>query len=258
MVIASPATSGSSYDERDAVALRVARDAVVSEGVTPFIPDWVVPLQPEGVGRPVFVFPAADNEPAAIVTEGKVAARVGDDHPFWAFARPASHYDLVHDHGVAALAAEYIVQMRAIQGEGPFLLSGACIGGYFAWETARQLVAQGEDVAGMLFRNVPLRPDFATVLPGHPPVRDSRNLWRLSHYFAFSPLPVDLTYIVTEDWLGRGWWEPWQEVVGGTFETRVLPNETLGTEALLAQWDELIAGHIREWIGRAEGRVLGA
>jgi len=148
--------------------------------------------------------------------------------------------------------------MRSIQRSGPFLLCGTCIGGYFAWETAKYLLDLGEEIAGLLFNEVPLRPDFATVLPGNPPVRASRNLWRLSHYFRFPPLPIDLTYLMTESWHAREWWVPWQEVVGGRFETVVLPNLTLGTEAFLARREELIAQHVRDWIGMAHTRVRSA
>jgi hypothetical protein len=235
--------------------------SVVAKGldtvITPFVPDWVVPLQPEGAGRPVFVFPAADNEPGALITESRIASLVGRGHPFWAFARDDAHYDLVHERGDAALAAEYIAQIRTLQGRGPYLLYGTCIGGYFAWETARQLLELGEEVAGLLFNEVPLRPEFRNVLPGHPPVRDSRNLWRLSHYFQFPPLPVSLTYIMTESWHGRDWWAPWQEVTLGEFHPVILPNLKLGAEEFLARRDTLIAGHLTDWIAKAEARAAG-
>ena len=101
-MIARP-TTWSCHDGSDDVALVRAQDTAASDGITPFLPDWVIPLQSEGTGRPVFVFPAADNEPMAIEAEGRFANHVGRDHPFWAFARDPVHYDLVHDHGVAAL-----------------------------------------------------------------------------------------------------------------------------------------------------------
>jgi hypothetical protein len=228
-----------------------------SEEITPFFPDWVVSLQSEGARRPVFVFPAADNEPMAIAIEARVAAHVGRDHPFWAFARDDAQLDLVRDHGVVALAAGYIAQIQTIQEKGPYLLYGNCIGGYAAWETARQLLALGEEIAGMLFYEVPIRPDYASVLPGNPPVHKSRNLWRLSHYYRLQPLPIDLTYVMTESWGGREWWAPWQKLVYGTFQTAVLPSTALGTEAFLARREELIAGYVRDWIDQAERRILG-
>jgi hypothetical protein len=95
------------------------------------------------------------------------------------------------------------------------------------------------------------------VLPGTPPVHKSRNLWRLSHYYRLQPLPIDLTYVMTESWGGREWWAPWQKLVGGAFAAIVLPSTELGTEAFLARREELIAGHVRDWIDQAERRILG-
>jgi hypothetical protein len=233
------------------------QDSGPSEGITPFFPDWVVPLQLEGTGRPVFVFPAADNEPGAIRTEARVANHVGWDHPFWAFGRDDAQLDLVREQGVAALIAEYIAQIRAIQATGPFLLYGNCIGGYAAWETARQLLDMGEEIAGMFFYEVPIRPDFATVLPGHPPVHSTRNIMRLSHYYRLQALPIDLTYLMTESWQGWNSWAPWQDVVLGTFESVVLPNLSLGTQEFLARREAMIAEHVRDWIDKSEARLRG-
>ena len=164
----------------------------------------------------------------------------------------------MRERGVSALAAEYIAQIRLIQASGPYLLYGNCIGGYVAWEVARQLLAAGEEIAGILFYEVPIRPDFATVLPGHPPVHSTRSLWRLSHYYRPHPLPIDLTYLMTESWHPRAWWAPWREVVLGRFETVVLPDLTLGAEAFLAQREAIIAEHVRTWIAAAEARIRSA
>jgi hypothetical protein len=254
-MIRDAAMAQSRPDVSQAIALRGAQDDGASEGITPFFPDWVVPLQPEGPGRPVFVFPSADNEPVAIRLEAEVADLVGRDHPFWAFGREDSQLDLVREQGGAAVVAEYIAQIRAIQRKGPFLLYGNCIGGYAAWETAKQLLEMGEEIAGMLFYEVPIRPDFATVLPGHPPVHSTRNLMRLAHYYRLQALPIDLTYLMTESWHGRSWWAPWQEVVHGEFETIVLPDLTLGPEEFLARRQAMIAQHVREWIDKAEARL---
>ena len=256
-MIGDVTTARSHFDGSQTAGLRGAQDDGASEGITPFFPDWVIPLQTEGTERPVFVFPSADNEPMAIRIEAEIADRVGRDHPFWAFARDDSQRDMVREQGVAAVVAEYIAQMRAIQGKGPFLLTGHCIGGYAAWETARQLLDAGEEIAGILFFEVPIRPDFATVLPGHPPVHDTRNIMRLAHYYRPQALPIDLAYIMTETWHGMSVWAPWQDVVLGTFETVVLPDITLGGEEFLARRQSLIAQHVRDWIDKAEARLRG-
>jgi hypothetical protein len=257
-MIGDAATAQSRPDDSQTIALRRAQDSGPSAGITPFFPDWVVPLQSEGTGRPVFVFPSADNEPGALRTEAQVADHVGRDHPFWAFGRDDSQLVLVREQGVAAVIADYIAQIRAIQGKGPFLLYGNCIGGYAAWETAKQLLDMGEEIAGMLFYEVPIRPDFATVLPGHPPVHSTRNIMRLAHYYRPQALSVDLTYLMTESWHGWSWWAPWQDVVLGTFETVVLPNLTLGTQEFLVRREAMIAEHVRDWIDKSEVRLRAA
>jgi hypothetical protein len=95
------------------------------------------------------------------------------------------------------------------------------------------------------------------VLPGHPPVHETRNIMRLAHYYRPPALPIDLTYIMTETWHGMGVWAPWQDVVLRTFETAVLPDITLGSEEFLARRQSLIAQHVREWIDKSEARLRG-
>ena len=60
---------------------------------------------------------------------------------------------------------------------------------------------------------------------------------------------------MTDDWQARGWQRPWQRVVMGTLESVVIPVATIGAERFLARRQELIAGHVRRWIERAETRV---
>src|SRR4029079_13992032 len=69
------------------IAERGNAPADIENGITPFLPDWVVPLQREGAGRPVFVFPAGPEETAALTIEAQVASAVGRSHPFWGFRR---------------------------------------------------------------------------------------------------------------------------------------------------------------------------
>jgi hypothetical protein len=221
------------------------------QGVTPFFPDWVIPLQAEGTERPVFVFPSGHDERAALAIDARIAGHVGRDHPFWGFDRRDSHRELVREQGIAALGAEYVAYVRAIQNTGPYLFYGTCLGGYLAWETARQLLDAGKEIAGVLFFEVPIRSDFANVRPGPIPVH-SAHLWRLAHYIQLHPLPVDLTHLMTESWHGTRWWAPWQQLALGSFATVVVPDET---EATLPSREERLARHIRAWIEKAESRA---
>lgn len=47
---------------------------------------------------------------------------------------------------VETMAARYIVEMRTVQGSGPFFLGGNCFGGVIAFEVARQLRFSGEEI----------------------------------------------------------------------------------------------------------------
>jgi hypothetical protein len=235
------------------IAERRGAPAGAGNGITPFLPDWVVPLQREGAGRPVFVFPAGPEETAALTIEAQVANAVGPSHPFWGFRRhdPALEYD--GPDRVAILATAYVSQMRTMQQAGPFLLLANCAGGFYAWETARQLLASGEQVAGLLFFEVPLLADFDRPPTGQDPAQGARGReW----YRAYRPrpLPVALTILLTADWSRRGWWQAWQRVAQ-TVETVIIPDHTTGIDDFLARRQTLIAGCVRTWLRQAEARA---
>jgi hypothetical protein len=222
-------------------------------GITPFLPDWVVPLQREGAGRPVFVFPAGPEETAALTIEAQVASAVGRSHPFWGFLRHDPSLEHAGPDRAATLAAAYVQQMQAMQGAGPFLLLANCAGGFYAWETARQLLASGERVAGLLFFEVPLLDDFDRSPPGQDPAQGAhaREWFRA---YRPQPLPVALTVLLTADWSRRGWWQAWRRVAE-TVETVIIPDHTTGIDDFLAQRQTLIAGCVRTWLGQVEARA---
>lgn len=65
---------------------------------------------------------------------------------------------------IEAAAADYITEMRAIQPGGPYMIAGFSGGGITAYEIARQLQADGQDVAilAMLDTPLPVRPELKT------------------------------------------------------------------------------------------------
>lgn len=184
-------------------------------------------------------------------SEAQMVGHVGGEHPFWGIGRDAAHLELVRQHGVAALGAAYVQQVRAIQAKGPYLLYGNCLGGYLAWETASQLLDAGEEIGGILFYEAPLRSDFANVRPGPIPVH-SANFWRFAHYYRPPSLPVHLTHLMTAAWHGTRWWAPWQQLALQGNTTVVIPGET---EAAFDHREERIAQHVREWLTACEARI---
>ncbi|MCD6030856.1 MAG: family NAD(P)-dependent oxidoreductase, partial [Thermomicrobiales bacterium] len=135
----------------------------LSGGITPFFPEWVVPLQPEGSGRPVFVFPGGSGNGVVLAKDAQIAAMVGRVHPFFGFSREEAHVAMDRDDWVTATAADYVTQIRTIQARGPYLLYAICSGASFAWEVARQLLATSAEVAGMLVYEAQLED-----VPGEP------------------------------------------------------------------------------------------
>lgn len=112
-------------------------------------PTLVVPLQPHGDRRPLFLVHAGGGY---VFFYRALAARLGPDRPVYGI-RAATEDDAGHEpfdrtQDVPALAARYLEEIRAVQPEGPYLLGGACFGGVVAFEMAHQLRARGEQVAG--------------------------------------------------------------------------------------------------------------
>jgi len=103
----------------------------------------IVPLQPLGVGAPLFLFHGVGGG----VTENLELAR--------AFAPDVPVYGLQaidRDGGemqtsIEAMAELYAAEIVAFQPQGPYFLGGFSLGGWFAYETAQQLRRGGHEVA---------------------------------------------------------------------------------------------------------------
>jgi hypothetical protein len=231
--------------------LRAGPVLLPSDGTTPFTPDWVVTLQPDGAGRPVFVFPGGLGGKWILHRDAQIASLVGRQRPFYGFRRdpqPAPR----DFQTVPAMAEAYIEQLRTLQGAGPYLLYGVCSGGALAWEVAAQLLAAGETIGGMLFFEAPLRSDHADITPAVPPARAA--LPGLVPPYAPEPLPVDLTLLMTEAWHRRGRSDGWVPLVGGRVEVVLMPGDSPGAHNLYAGREATIAGHVRDWISHSEER----
>ena len=220
-------------------------------GVTPFLPDWVVPLQPEGAGRPVFVFPGGLGGKWILHRDARIASLVGREHPFYGFRRDRQRSQR-GGNTVPVMAAAYVAQIRSLQASGPYLLYGVCSGGALAWETAAQLLNRGEAVGGLLFFEAPLRADHAGITPAIPESRVA--LPGLVPPYAPEPLPVDLTLLMTEAWHARGRSHGWPPLVGGRLDRVLMPGDSPGAHNLYAGREHTIAAHVRDWIAQAEDR----
>jgi thioesterase domain-containing protein/acyl carrier protein len=75
-----------------------------------------------------------------------LARHLGPDQPLYAF-KSRGLDGLPEWPTVEEMAASYVADLRAQQPHGPYLLGGYCFGGIVAYEMARQLRQQGEEVS---------------------------------------------------------------------------------------------------------------
>ncbi len=102
----------------------------------------VFPLRLEGSGTPFFCVAAFDG---ALLPLWDLARRLG--RPAYSFVPHGVERRALPDRTIELAAARYASAVRAIQPAGPYLVGGYSFGGLVAYEMARQLRAEGVDVA---------------------------------------------------------------------------------------------------------------
>lgn len=104
----------------------------------------LVDLQPIGNKPPFFCVHGLTGD---VLWFAALARHLAPEQPFYGLQ--ARGLDGVQEPftQIEAMAAHYITEMRALQPEGPYYLGGASFGGTVALEMARQLQAQGQQVA---------------------------------------------------------------------------------------------------------------
>jgi surfactin family lipopeptide synthetase A len=106
-------------------------------------PSAVVPIQPAGPKPPFFFF-GLDTGPVFL----PLARRLGTEQPVLCVGLTvieASQLPTPYSmEDIAACAAKHV---REVQPQGPYCLGGLCAGALMAYEVARQLMTQGQEVA---------------------------------------------------------------------------------------------------------------
>lgn len=127
----------------------------------------VVTLQPDGELIPFFCVHGMTGD---VLWFAELAGRMGPDRPVYGIQ--SLGLDGVQDpiDNLEAMASLYILEMRAIQPNGPYFIGGASLGGVIVMEMAQQLRATGLDVgAVVIFDTTPpdqrLDPRFALSAP---------------------------------------------------------------------------------------------
>ena len=120
------------------VMLRIARQRELE-------PSTVSCVQQGDEGRPRLWF-VHDLQGSAYRVR-HLAAALGADQPVWSFESPLLRGIPNPFDSLEAFAARYVRDLRASQPDGPYWIAGYSFGGITAYEIARQLRAQGDEVA---------------------------------------------------------------------------------------------------------------
>ena len=111
-----------------------------------------------------------------------LAHLLGTDRPFYGLQARGLYGDEEPHETFEEAAADYIAELRTVQPHGPYLLGGFSGGGITAYEMARQLEADGEEVALLVMLDTPL--------PMRPPLtRRDRALIKWQQLRAATRLP---------------------------------------------------------------------
>jgi thioesterase domain-containing protein len=84
-----------------------------------------------------------------------LALHIGADRPVYALQARGLYGDQEPHETFEAMAKDYLAEIRTVQPHGPYLLGGFSGGGLTAYEMARQLTAEGEEVAHVILLDTP-------------------------------------------------------------------------------------------------------
>ncbi len=112
----------------------------------PLLPENLVEIKSGTQRQPLFLVPGGNGGMAEMTLYARLLARVGGETRVLGFVARGRNPVAAPHPTVAAMATEYILQMRRVQPDGPYALCGECVGGTIAFEMAQQLIAAGEQV----------------------------------------------------------------------------------------------------------------
>jgi surfactin family lipopeptide synthetase A len=132
----------------------------------------IVPVQPHGSRQPLFWIRGGPRFRL-------LAQKLGADQPFLGLDLPFSDATKFRTpYRLEDIAAYLVRAMREVQPHGPYSLAGLCVNAVIAYEIARQLTEQGEEVA------------LLAMFDGHNhayykhPLRDGRYTGRIKYHLA--------------------------------------------------------------------------
>jgi pimeloyl-ACP methyl ester carboxylesterase len=121
---------------------------------------WIVPLRDCGVRPPLFCASALGGD---ALDYRDLASALPDDQPVYSLRMP-SLSEAKELPTVEGIAAAYVLRVRELQQHGPYYLCGHSFGGLVAYEMARSLAREGEDVSLVALLDAEV-PAFSRTLP---------------------------------------------------------------------------------------------
>jgi amino acid adenylation domain-containing protein len=103
----------------------------------------LVPMNAARGGRALYLVGWAGGE---VLGYRALVERIGNDVPVVGLRAPGVDGDRLPPATVEGLAAHYVGEIRAAQPEGPYLIGGYCFSGLVAYEMARKLSTEGQEL----------------------------------------------------------------------------------------------------------------
>jgi thioesterase domain-containing protein/acyl carrier protein len=104
----------------------------------------LVPLRAEGTKKPIFTPHSSGGD---VWCYKELAQQFGDDQPIYGIQPSQAEDGVMSELEIEAMAADYVKAVRGFQPVGPYSLVGWSMGAIIAFEMARQLQQQGEEIA---------------------------------------------------------------------------------------------------------------
>lgn len=110
----------------------------------------IVEIQPKGTKPPLYLVHGVGG--GMLWGYSNLARQLGNDQPIYAF-KSRGMDGLEEFARIEDMAAHYAAELKNFQPQGPYHIGGYCFGGIVAYEMARQLTAQGHEVALLVLMN---------------------------------------------------------------------------------------------------------
>jgi amino acid adenylation domain-containing protein len=104
----------------------------------------LVPIQPDGSNPPLFFVHAVGGQVLSYLDLGR---HLGQAQPLYGLQSRQGNKESTQHARLEEMASEYVEAIRAFQTVGPYRLGGWSMGGVIAFEMARQMHDQGQEVA---------------------------------------------------------------------------------------------------------------